>query len=88
MRGRFQRAIEEGDLPANADVSARPFRRDDHARVSRPGASGTSRKELLRVKDMVLRMGGEDSGSTDLSLLDWDSMVRVCKDWIACRTQS
>src|SRR5580704_13360940 len=57
IRRRFQRAIDEGDLPANADASglARFVATVMHG-LAVQAASGASRKELLRVKDMVLRM--------------------------------
>jgi AcrR family transcriptional regulator len=57
MRRRFQRAIDEGDLPANADASglARFVATVMHG-MAVQAASGASRKELLRVKDMFLRM--------------------------------
>jgi len=57
MRRRFQRAIDEGDLPANADASglARFVATVMHG-LAVQAASGASRKELVRVKDMVLRM--------------------------------
>ena len=57
MRRRFQRAIDEGDLPANADASglARFVATVMHG-LAVQAASGASRKELLRVKEMVLRM--------------------------------
>ena len=56
MRRRFQRAIDEGDLPANADASvlARFVATVMHG-LAVQAASGASRKELLRVKDMFLR---------------------------------
>jgi AcrR family transcriptional regulator len=57
MRRRFQRAIDEGDLPANADATglARFLATVMHG-LAVQAASGASRKELVRVKDMVLRM--------------------------------
>ncbi len=57
IRRRFQRAIDEGDLPANADASglARFVATVMHG-MSVQAASGASRKELVRVKDMFLRM--------------------------------
>jgi AcrR family transcriptional regulator len=57
IRRRFQRAIEEGDLPARADASAlaRFVATVTHG-LAVQAASGASRKELLRVKDMFLRM--------------------------------
>jgi len=57
MRRRFQRAIDEGDLPANADASglARFVATVMHG-LAVQAASGASRKEMLRVTDMVLRM--------------------------------
>ena len=57
MRRRFQRAIDEGDLPANADASvlARFVATVMHG-LAVQAASGASRKELLRVKAMFLRM--------------------------------
>jgi AcrR family transcriptional regulator len=56
IRRRFQRAIDEGDLPARADASvlARFVATVTHG-LAVQAASGASRKELLRVKDMVLR---------------------------------
>ena len=57
IRRRFQRAIDEGDLPARADASglARFVATVTHG-LAVEAASGASRKELLRVKDMFLRM--------------------------------
>ena len=57
MRRRFQRAIDEGDLPASADASglARFVATVMHG-LAVQAASGASRKEMLRVTDMVLRM--------------------------------
>ncbi len=57
IRRRFQRAIDEGDLPANADATglARFVATVMHG-LAVQAASGASRKELVRVKDMVLRM--------------------------------
>ena len=57
IRRRFQRAIDEGDLPANADASglARFVATVTHG-MAVQAASGASRKELLRVKEMFLRM--------------------------------
>jgi AcrR family transcriptional regulator len=57
IRRRFQRAIEEGDLSASADASglARFVATVMHG-LAVQAASGASRKELVRVKDMVLRM--------------------------------
>jgi len=57
IRRRFQRAIEEGDLPARADASAlaRFVATVTHG-LAVQAASGASRKELVRVKDMFLRM--------------------------------
>jgi AcrR family transcriptional regulator len=57
IRRRFQRAIDEGDLPASAEASglARFVATVMHG-LAVQAASGASRKELLRVKDMVLRM--------------------------------
>ena len=57
IRRRFQRAIDEGDLPANADATglARFLATVMHG-LAVQAASGASRKELVRVKDMVLRM--------------------------------
>jgi AcrR family transcriptional regulator len=57
IRRRFQRAIDEGDLPARADAStlARFVATVTHG-LAVQAASGASRKELLRVKDMFLRM--------------------------------
>jgi AcrR family transcriptional regulator len=57
IRRRFQRAIDEGDLPASADASvlARFVATITHG-LAVQAASGASRKELLRVKDMFLRM--------------------------------
>jgi AcrR family transcriptional regulator len=56
IRRRFQRAIDEGDLPANADATglARFVATVMHG-MAVQAASGASRKELLRVKDMFLR---------------------------------
>jgi len=57
IRRRFQRAIDEGDLPANADASALArFVATVMHGMAVQAASGASRKELLRVKDMFLRM--------------------------------
>lgn len=55
LRRRFQRAIDEGDLTASADAStlARFVATIMHG-LAVQAASGASRKELLRVKDMVL----------------------------------
>src|SRR5712671_4486817 len=57
IRRRFQRAIEEGDLPANADATglARFVATVMHG-LAVQAASGASRKELVRVKEMFLRM--------------------------------
>ena len=57
IRRRFQRAIDEGDLPARADAAAlaRFVATVIHG-MAVQAASGASRKELLRVKDMFLRM--------------------------------
>ena len=57
MRRRFQRAIEDGDLPATADAQglARFVATVMHG-LAVQAASGASRKELLRVKEMFLRM--------------------------------
>ena len=57
IRRRFQRAIDEGDLPSNVDASglARFVATVTHG-MAVQAASGASRKELLRVKDMFLRM--------------------------------
>ena len=57
LRRRFQRAIDEGDLPASADASvlARFVATVMHG-LAVQAASGASRKELLRVKDMFLRI--------------------------------
>jgi AcrR family transcriptional regulator len=57
IRRRFQRAIDEGDLPATADAQglARFVATVMHG-LAVQAASGASRKELLRVKDMFLRM--------------------------------
>jgi AcrR family transcriptional regulator len=57
MRRRFQRAIDEGDLPATADASglARFVATVMHG-LAVQTASGASRKELLRVTEMFLRM--------------------------------
>jgi AcrR family transcriptional regulator len=57
IRRRFQRAINEGDLPASADASAlaRFVATVTHG-LAVQAASGASRKELIRVKDMTLRM--------------------------------
>jgi AcrR family transcriptional regulator len=57
MRRRFQRAIDEGDLPPSADASVlgRFVATVMHG-LAVQAASGASRKELLRVKDMFLRM--------------------------------
>ena len=56
IRRRFQRAIDEGDLPARADASAlaRFVATVTHG-LAVQAASGATRKELLRVKDMFLR---------------------------------
>ena len=56
IRRRFQRAIDEGDLPARADAAAlaRFVATVIHG-MAVQAASGASRKELLRVKDMFLR---------------------------------
>jgi AcrR family transcriptional regulator len=57
IRRRFQRAISEGDLPANADTSALArFVATVMHGLAVQAASGASRNELLRVKDMFLRM--------------------------------
>ena len=57
IRRRFQRAIDEGDLPADADVAglARFVSTVLHG-MAVQAKSGASKKELLRVKDMFLRM--------------------------------
>ena len=56
IRGRFQRAIKEGDLPARADAQALArFVATVLHGLAVQAASGASRKELLRVKDMFLR---------------------------------
>jgi AcrR family transcriptional regulator len=57
IRRRFQRAIDEGDLPASADASglARFVATMMHG-LAVQAASGASRKELLWVTDMFLRM--------------------------------
>jgi AcrR family transcriptional regulator len=57
IRRRFQRAIDEGDLPTRADASAlaRFVATVTHG-LAVQAASGASRKELVRVKDMFLRM--------------------------------
>jgi AcrR family transcriptional regulator len=57
IRRRFQRAIDEGDLPASADASglARFVATVMHG-LAVQAASGASRKELLCVTDMILRM--------------------------------
>ncbi len=57
IRRRFQRAIDEGDLPANADATglARFVATVMHG-LAVQAASGASRKELVRVKEMFLRM--------------------------------
>ena len=57
LRRRFQRAINEGDLPASADASglARFVATVTHG-LAVQAASGASRKELLCVTDMFLRM--------------------------------
>jgi AcrR family transcriptional regulator len=56
IRGRFQRAIRESDLPARADASALArFVATVMHGMAVQAASGASRKELLRVKDMFLR---------------------------------
>jgi AcrR family transcriptional regulator len=57
IRRRFQRAIDEGDLPADTDAQglARFVATVMHG-LAVQAASGASRKELLRVKDMFLRM--------------------------------
>jgi AcrR family transcriptional regulator len=56
IRRSFQRAIDEGDLPADADAQglARFVATVMHG-LAVQAASGASRKELLRVKDMFLR---------------------------------
>jgi AcrR family transcriptional regulator len=56
IRRRFQRAIDEGDLPPRADAQslARFVATVMHG-MAVQAASGASRKELLRVKDMFLR---------------------------------
>jgi AcrR family transcriptional regulator len=56
IRRRLQRAVAEGDLPASADAAglARFVATVMHG-LAVQAASGASRKELLRVKDMVLR---------------------------------
>ena len=56
IRRRFQRAIDEGDLPVSADASvlARFVATVTHG-LAVQAASGASRKELLRVKEMFLR---------------------------------
>jgi AcrR family transcriptional regulator len=57
IRRRFQRAIREGDLPARADASALArFVATVMHGMAVQAASGASRKELLRVKEMFLRM--------------------------------
>ena len=57
IRRRFQRAIDEGDLPASADASALArFVATVMHGLAVEAASGASRKELVRVKDMVLRI--------------------------------
>jgi len=57
IRRRFQRAIDEGDLPANADASALArFVATVLHGMAVQAASGATRKELLRVKDMFLQM--------------------------------
>jgi len=57
IRRRLQRAINEGDLPANADAAAlaRFVATVTHG-LAVQASSGASRKELLRVKDMFLRI--------------------------------
>ena len=56
IRRRFQRAIDEGDLPARADASALArFVATVMHGMAVQAASGASRKELLRVKAMFLR---------------------------------
>ena len=56
MRRRFQRAIKDGDLPARADASALArFVATVMHGMAVQAASGATRKELLRVKDMFLR---------------------------------
>lgn len=57
IRRRFRRAIDEGDLPASSDATglARFIATVMHG-LAVQAASGASRKELIRVKDMVLRM--------------------------------
>jgi AcrR family transcriptional regulator len=57
IRRRFQRAIEEGDLPPRADATglARFVATVMHG-LAVQAASGASRRELLKVKDMFLRM--------------------------------
>jgi len=56
LRRRFRRAIVEGDLPAGADaaVLARFVATAMHG-LAVQAASGASRKELRRVRDMFLR---------------------------------
>jgi AcrR family transcriptional regulator len=57
IRRRFQRAINEGDLPASADAAALAlFVATVMHGLAVQAASGASRKELIRVKDMTLRM--------------------------------
>jgi AcrR family transcriptional regulator len=57
IRRRFQRAIDEGDLPARADAPAlaRFVATVVHG-MAVQAASGANRKELVRVKDMFLRI--------------------------------
>ena len=57
IRRRLQRAIDEGDLRADADASAlaRFVATVVHG-LAVQAASGATRKELLRVTDLFLRM--------------------------------
>ena len=57
IRRRFQRAIDEGDLPPRADAAglARFVATVMHG-LAVQAASGASRRELLRVKETFLRM--------------------------------
>jgi AcrR family transcriptional regulator len=57
MRRRFKRAVDEGDLPAPADPAALArFVATVMHGLAVQAASGASRKELLRVTEMVLRL--------------------------------
>jgi AcrR family transcriptional regulator len=57
IRRRFQRAIYEGDLPAGADaIGLARFVATVMHGLAVQAASGASRNELIRVKDMFVRM--------------------------------